>query len=185
MGKISGYIGSQFVNPHGLVGFFCRRTINRQNKKMYEKIISLAGEKSFQKILDIGYENDFMIKTLDKKFSPEIFGIAGKINFSQDKSSTLPFESEFFDAIFSVNSIYFWDDTLRALKEIHRCMKDGAVFYNAVYTREWMDSRSYTERGFKKFEPVELIVLGREAGFEKILVHEIVHRKSFVVEYRK
>ncbi len=64
-------------------------------------------------------------------------------------------------------------------------MKDGAVFYNAVYTREWMDSRSYTERGFKKFEPVELIVLGREAGFEKILVHEIVHRKSFVVEYRK
>lgn len=26
-------------------------------------------------------------------------------------------------------------------------------FYNVVYTKEWMDKLSYTEKGFQKFEP--------------------------------
>lgn len=41
------------------------------------------------------------------------------------------------------------------------------------------------EKGFKKFDPAELVELGKQAGFESIEVAEIVKGKSFAVVYRK
>lgn len=41
------------------------------------------------------------------------------------------------------------------------------------------------EKEFKKFEPAELVELGKQAGFENIEVDEIVKRESFAVVYRK
>lgn len=54
-----------------------------------------------------------------------------------------------------------------------------------VYTKEWLDTLSYTEKGFKKFEPEQLKQLGYKAGFSHTEVQEIVRGKSFVVIYTK
>lgn len=37
----------------------------------------------------------------------------------------------------------------------------------------------------KKFEPEELIEYGKQAGFERIELKEIISRKSYVVIYTK
>ena len=41
------------------------------------------------------------------------------------------------------------------------------------------------KKGFQKFEPEELIELGKHAGFAEARVEEIVSGKSFAVIYRK
>ena len=46
-----------------------------------------------------------------------------------------------------------------------------------------MDTIKYTQIGYKKFQPEELIDCGKNAGFEKIEIREIVKGKSFVVIY--
>ena len=74
---------------------------------------------------------------------------------------------------------------MQGLSEIRRVLKPGASFYNVVYTKEWLDALSYTEKGFQKFEPEELIELGKHAGFAEARVEEIVSGKSFAVIYRK
>lgn len=56
---------------------------------------------------------------------------------------------------------------------------------NVVYTKEWLDKLSYTEKGFKKYEPGQLIEFGKQAGFADIEVMEILKGKSFVVIYTK
>ena len=97
----------------------------------------------------------------------------------------LPYEDELFAAAASINTVYFWQDTVQSLSEIRRVLNPGASFYNVVYTREWLDALSYTEKGFRKFEPEELIELGKCAGFPEARVEEIVLGKSFAVIYRK
>ena len=102
MSKISEYIGSQFGNPRGIVGFIFCKCMNIINKKMYKKTVSLLTLDKNQKLLDIGLSRTKM-----------------------------------------------------------------------------------AEKGFKKFEPAELVELGKQAGFENIEVTEIVKGKSFAVVYRK
>lgn len=91
----------------------------------------------------------------------------------------------YISAITSINTIYFWSNTEKGLSEIRRVLKPGKSFYNVVYTKEWLDKLSYTQKGFKKFEPEQLVELGEKVGFDKIDVHNIVKGKSFVVIYTK
>lgn len=97
----------------------------------------------------------------------------------------LSYKDNFFDAITSINTVYFWNDTIKGLSEIRRSLKKGASFYNVVYTKEWLDKLSYTDKGFKKYSPKQLVNFGRKAGFAKVRVKEIVRGKSFVVIYTK
>ena len=45
--------------------------------------------------------------------------------------------------------------------------------------------RMFTEKGFKKFEADELVDLGKEAGFEKAEVRDVVKDMSLMVIYTK
>lgn len=64
-------------------------------------------------------------------------------------------------------------------------MKEGKSFYNLIYTKEWFGESSFTKNCFKKFDVDELIELGKEAGFEKVEVRDVVKGKSLMVIYTK
>ena len=204
MSKFTEYIGSQFGNPHGTIGRVCCVLMNVINKPMYRKTISLIKIESGDKILDIGYGNGFLLNLLYKKQKVDMYGIdisedmqvrASKKNkkaFSENHlhlqvgdCCNLEFEDEMFSSVTSINTVYFWDDTVKGLNEIRRVLKTGKSFYNVVYTKKWLDTLSYTQKGFKKFLPEQLKELGNQAGFEKIEVQEIVNGRSFVVIYTK
>lgn len=204
MSKFSEYIGSQMGNPRGLVGLFCCKIMNVINRKMYKKTISLLNLKEKQKLLDIGYGNGYFLKLADKTFNCNLYGIdisdgmktlslkrnrralkAKRLNLDIGDCCNLSFEDNFFDSVSSINTVYFWSDTVKGLSEIRRCLVPGGIFINVVYTKEWLDALKYTEKGFKKFEPSELVEFGKQAGFETIEIMEIVKGKSFAVVYRK
>ena len=204
MSKFTEYISSQFGNPHGTIGRFCCVLMNVLNKALYKKTISLMKIESGDKILDIGYGNGFLLKLLYKKQKVDMYGIdisedmqvrALKMNkmalsekhlhLQMGDCCSLEFEDETFSFVTSINTVYFWDDTVKGLSEIRRVLKKGKSFYNVVYTKEWLDTLSYTQKGFKKFLPEQLIELGNQAGFEKIEVQEIVKGRSFIVIYTK
>ena len=54
MSKLNDYIGSQFGNPHGIIGFFCCKCMNIINQQMYKKTVSILSLDKNQKLLDIG-----------------------------------------------------------------------------------------------------------------------------------
>lgn len=110
---------------------------------------------------------------------------AGKIKLDIGDCCNLSFENDFFDAITSINTIYFWNDTLQGLREIFRTLKPEGVFCNVVYTKEWLQKLSYTKTGFRFFEKEDLIVQGQQAGFSDVEIIDIVKGKSFVVVYKK
>lgn len=204
MSKFSDYIGSQFGNPRGIIGFFCCKCMNVINKKMYRKTISLLNLKKEQKLLDIGYGNGYLLKLADKTFGCNLYGIdisedmktlalkrnkkavkQVRINLEIGDCCSLTFENESFDAVSSINTVYFWSDTVKGLSEIKRCLVPGGCFVNAVYTKEWLTKTKMAEKGFKKFDSQDLVEAGKKAGFEEIQVHEIAKNKSFAVVYWK
>lgn len=204
MGKFTEYIGSQFGNPRGFVGKVCCIIMNIINKKMYKNTVAIVNIESGQKVLDIGYGNGYLLKCLDKKFSPELYGIdisedmlteatkrnkrannAGRLHLEIGDCCNLKYEDNMFASVTSINTVYFWSDTVKGLSEIKRVLMPGGSFINMVYTKEWLDALSYTKKGFKKFDPEELIELGRKAGFSDIRVEEIVKGKSFAVVYTR
>ena len=204
MSKFTEYIGSQFGNPRGIIGKICCLIMNIINRSMYKRTVVLIDISDKDKILDIGYGNGYLLKLIDKKYSLDMYGIDISEDMKiqairknrkalQDKRlhlevgdcCNLPYESNCFSVITSINTVYFWNDTVKGLSEIKRCLKNGGVFYNAVYSKKWLDSLSYTKKGFKKFEPYQLIEFGNQAGFENVEVQEIIKGKSFVVIYRK
>ncbi len=204
MGKFTEYIGSQFGNPRGLVGKICCIIMNTINKAMYRRTLSLIELSKDDKVLDIGYGNGYLLKLIDKKYFADLYGIdiSGDMKFqaiSRNKKAleegtlhlqvgdccNLPFEDEMFKAVTSINTVYFWSDTLKGLKEIYRCLINGGSFYNVVYTKEYLDTISYTKKGFKKFDPEQLVQIGKEAGFSDIHIQDIVKGKSFAVIYKK
>lgn len=204
MSKFTEYIGRQFGDPHGFVGKICCIIMNVINKRMYLKVVDEVTVKDGEKVLDIGYGNGYLLQKLYKKTKAELYGIdisedmkaqaekrcknakaSGKLFLRVGDCCDLPYDDEMFSAITSVNTVYFWSDTTKGLSEIRRTLRTGGSFYNIVYTKEFLDSLSYTKKGFKKFLPEELTELGIQAGFENIEVKDIVKGKSFAVIYTK
>lgn len=204
MSKFSEYIGSQCGNPRGVVGSVCCLMMNVINNALYRSVISNVRLTEQSKVLDVGCGNGYLIGKLYKRYHPEIYGIdisedmrqsaekrnrraveSGKVHLTVGDCCRLKYEDDFFDAVTSINTIYFWDNTLGGLREIYRTLKPGGVFYNAVYTKEFLQKLSYTRTGFKFFEREDYVVLGKQAGFSEVKVSEVAKGRSLVVEYRK
>lgn len=204
MSKFTEYIGGQFGNPHGFVGKVCCLIMNCINHAMYRKTVSFIKVSDQDNILDIGYGNGYLLKCIYRKTKANLYGIDisedmkdaaekknksamqdGKLFLEVGDCCNLKYEDCYFSAVTSINTVYFWSDTVKGLSEIYRTMKEGAAFYNVVYTKEWLDQLSYTKKGFQKYEPEQLIAFGRQAGFSDIEVKDIVKGKSFVVIYTR
>lgn len=204
MSKFTEYIGRQFGDPHGFVGKVCCIIMNVINKRMYLKVVDEVRLSGGEKLLDIGYGNGYLLQKLYKKAKAELYGIDisedmktkaenrcknaksdGRLFLRVGDCCDLPYDDEMFSAVTSVNTVYFWSDTVKGLSEIRRTLKTGGSFYNIVYTKEFLDKLSYTKKGFRKFSPEELTELGRKSGFDNIEVRDIVKEKSFAVIYTK
>lgn len=204
MSKFTEYIGRQFGDPHGFVGKVCCIIMNVINKRMYLKVVDEVRLSGGEKLLDIGYGNGYLLQKLYKKAKAELYGIDisedmktqaenrcknaksdGRLFLRVGNCCDLPYDDEMFSAVTSVNTVYFWSDTVKGLSEIRRTLKTGGSFYNIVYTKEFLDKLSYTKKGFRKFSPEELTELGRKSGFDNIEVRDIIKGKSFAVIYTK
>lgn len=197
-------IGQQFSNPRGFIGAICCKIMNCINNKMYKSVINEVTADESSTVLDVGYGNGYLLKKLYKKFGCNLYGIeistdakkiaekrnakgikGGKIKLLEADCCDMPFDEEIFDSVATVNTVYFWEDTKKGLSEIRKVLKDGGKFYNAVYTREWLQKLPYTKEGFKFFDKEDYIRLGKDAGFKEVEIKEIKKGKNFVVVFTK
>ena len=204
MNKFSKYISSQFKNPRGIGGVIISIIQNVINKAMYKRAVSLINLQSNENILDIGYGNGHLLEMIYRKNPINMYGIdissdakdmatkknkkadsVGQLHLKVGDCCDLPYEDDMFAAVTSINTVYFWTDTVKGLSEIRRTLKKGKSFYNIVYTKEYLNTIKYTQIGYKKFEPEELIEYGKQAGFGSIELKEIISGKSYVVIYTK
>lgn len=139
MNKFSKYISGQFKNPQGITGRIVSLIQNIVNAAMYKNTVALVEMDSSDKVLDIGYGNGHLLELIYKKKPVQMYGIdisddakemankrnnkannAGQLHLSVGDCCNLPYEEGFFSVITSINTIYFWSDTVKGLSEIRR-----------------------------------------------------------------
>lgn len=89
----------------------------------------------------------------------------GNAGFIVSNSNDLPFESNSFNKVISVNTIYFWENPHRDLSEIRRVLKKSGVFSLAFASREFMKTLPFTEYGFSLYDKTEVELMLMKSGF--------------------
>lgn len=148
------------------------------------------------KILDIGCGGGNTLKILSQKYADaSLLGMdysevsvekskeynkedvaSGKMNIVHGSVEAMPFSDDSFDYITTVESFYFWPDSLENLKEVRRVLKKDGRFYLIadIYGKDDLpESVLENIERFQLTNPTveEFIWLFSMAGFRKTKIH--------------
>lgn len=153
--------------PTGLVGRIFGYLMDIYNREDNHWTVSLLDIGSTSKVLEIGFGTGLAIASSAKIATHgHIYGIdhsetmleaaqkrnqktvqSGRVSLQLGDVMALPFEDNYFDIVYSINCIYFWQPPNQGLAEIYRVLKpEGTVAITArnrddeVYAR-WKPNR--------------------------------------------
>lgn len=198
--SITKYVSEQFGKPTGIGGTISTFIMNVMNQTQYKGIINNLDCSQNDRILDIGFGNGYLINNLAKRNEGNFYGIEisddmirtgckrnrklieqEKVHLIKGNVMDIPFENDFFDKIYTVNTVYFWEDLNKSLLEIKRVLKPNGIFINAIYSKEWLDKIKYTQHGFSKYSPNELVEVTSSNGLSILNVTETKKDISYCI----
>jgi ubiquinone/menaquinone biosynthesis C-methylase UbiE len=195
------YAGNCFANPNGIGGKIATKLMNIMNQKQYKTLLKKIELKPNNIILDIGFGNGYMINVLFRQNIPIIiYGIDisgdmlnsavsrnkqkidnGSLKLFVESIGKTSFEKDLFDKIYTINTVYFWNDLEKCFSEIKRILKPNGIFFNLIYTKDKLDETIFSKYGFNKYSVKEMEDMTKENGMEIIETIEIVENKSYCI----
>ena len=206
--KFIEYVGNNFRNPNGIGGKITTKIMNIMNQKQYKAVLDNLNFENNDVLLDIGFGNGYLINKLLKKnnnikifgidISKDMVNIVSKIFkkhidnncltlLLENLNNKTTFKNEMFNKIYTVNTIYFWDDLQKCFSEIKRILKPNGIFINAIYTKKQLDKTKFSKKGFNKYTKEEIIKITEENGMTIKKIIEIKENISYCIisEYVK
>lgn len=195
-------IASQFRKPNGFAGRCATMVMNIINRAQYDTVMKelpLQG-----RILDIGFGNGRMLKRVLQKGCRDVYGTEisescmsavewkllpalqkGYLKLHTGTAEALPYEAAIMDAVYSINTIYFWDTLDKGMKEISRILKPGGTLLLAFYDKCWMNKLPLDQYGFRLYEPEDVYAALKKNGFDSITMHVIKQNKAYCVSAKR
>jgi len=164
-------IASQLKHPTGEKGIEMGNMMNETNINMTKHSIQNLNISKENKILELGHGNaghvEFLFEQAENlkyyglEMSELMFREARQINrnfvsqkqafFSLYDGNKIPFEDESFDKIFTVNTIYFWQEPQKLLLEIYRVLKANGNFCLTFAEEDFMKKLPFTQFEFELY----------------------------------
>ncbi len=187
-------VSSQLRKPNGDFGIEVADKMNESNQLMNLKTIDLLDIKSNESILEIGMANGAFAPIIVNSakgvnytgldYSADMVELAiknnrqlvdsGEVNFITGDIHSLPFPKGIVDKIFTVNTIYFWDDLKQALDECLRVLKNNGLLAISFRPKCCLQKYPSTKFNFNYFEIEDLERAFNNHGIELIkIIHEL------------
>ncbi|MDD5457736.1 MAG: class I SAM-dependent methyltransferase [Candidatus Margulisbacteria bacterium] len=182
----SRYSSEQSRKP---TGWFGRNIItyilSRSNYSLIDFMQSLYKGQKSDVIADIGFGPGILFPMLENKaaklvgidFSEDMILLAqkkykklirdGRLELKNASIASLPYPNEYFDAIFSANTIYFWPDPEQNAREVLRVLKPGGKFIVGFATKEQLEKVNPEPDIFKLYSSADVETLLKKAGFSE------------------
>ncbi|PKK37246.1 hypothetical protein BWI96_07830 [Siphonobacter sp. SORGH_AS_0500] len=97
---------------------------------------------------------------------------SNQAHFQLIDGEKLPFADASFDALYTVNTLYFWKEPLAYAQEMARCLKPGGTLLLAFAVKEFMEHLPFTQHGFELYEEETAVELLQEAGFQIVTTNQ-------------
>ncbi|MBE8715177.1 class I SAM-dependent methyltransferase [Sphingobacterium hungaricum] len=183
-------IASQLARPQGEKGIEIGQMMNETNIGMTLSAIESLNLASEDRILELGHGNCGHLKVLLSKadklrytgleisdtmqqqaidMNNELFEDY-KIDFQLFDGNQIPFNENSFSKIFTVNTLYFWQEPLSFLKEIYRVLGTNGLFALVFAQKEFMASLPFTEHGFQLYDSSSVENLLNQTEFNTVSV---------------
>jgi len=179
-------VAEQLRRPDGDFGRKIADNMNISNRLINENTIHNLAINAGDNILEIGMGNGFFVKDIlaingavkytGCDFSETMVTEATKLNQAFVKSgqakfilanaAELPFADNSFDKIFTVNTIYFWQNPAAQLAEIQRLLKPKALMVIGLRPKHVMQNYPFTQHGFILYSKADVIQLLEENNFK-------------------
>ncbi|MBZ9571134.1 class I SAM-dependent methyltransferase [Methanobrevibacter sp. TMH8] len=180
------FFRGKFGNLTGFRGKILAKRMNIWNQEQYNLILENIELKTNDIILEFGFGNGYLIKELFKQNIPiKIYGIDiskdmvdeakienkdnienGDLKLFLGNINKTSFDEGFFDKIYTVNTLYFWDDINTCYSEIKRILKPNGIFMNVFHTKDYLKKSEYAKHGFKKYTLEEIKKITEDNGFK-------------------
>jgi len=178
-------IAKQLSNPNGSEGVKTGEHMSHGNGPMIHRTIDLLDIKPNDFILEIGPGNGGHIHSiLEICGNVKYQGVdisatmveeanrmneeavkSGCVSFTLSNGEILDFSDNTFDKIFTVNTVYFWENPPEYASEIFRVLKTGGIFALSFSDIRFMENLPFTKFGFKLYDKAEAGNLLEAAGF--------------------
>lgn len=183
------HLAAQLRCPTGADGMELGRHLATTNKEPNDWALQLADVEGTDTVLEIGFGPGVALEGAVKRTVGIVHGIElsqvmvnmasernaeviknGKMILRQGDSEHLPYDEDMFDKVLCVNVLYFWEDPVQHLSEIHRVLKDdGFLVLVFLEAETWLPG--LRESGlFKPYTAEEVEALAEEAGFTGISI---------------
>ncbi|HCS21860.1 MAG TPA: class I SAM-dependent methyltransferase [Bacteroidetes bacterium] len=185
-------LAAQLRQPHGEFGLQVGNNMNVGNVHINKNTIGLLELSVNDEVLEIGMGNGFFVKDLfvvepsvrytGLDFSPLMIEEAsrnnaeliqeGKVNFRLGAADAIPFDDSTFTKIFTINTLYFWDNPERILAELRRVLKKEGELFISIRPKEVMQHYPFVKYGFAMYTKEEVGALLEKNGFQVIAAIE-------------
>ena len=130
-------LSAQLSQPSGTFGKVVAAAMNRGNRTMNARAIEHLGIRPGDRVLDLGFGGGVTLQPLTAAGATvsgvdraaDMVGAARRahpgLDLREGDVYALPFADDSFDAVLSVNTVYFWRDLPAALMEIRRVLAPG------------------------------------------------------------
>ncbi|QIX83574.1 class I SAM-dependent methyltransferase [Chryseobacterium indologenes] len=183
-------LAQNLAHPQGEKGIEIGEMMNATNIGMTLESIKALIIEDNETILEIGHGNGGHAKSIfslakNLKYtgidiSETMYHEARKLNkdfenqanFVLYDGNKLPFENKVFDKIFTVNTVYFWENPIEFLNEIYRVLKDDGIFVLTFGQRDFMEKLPFTAYNFTLYNNDEMEELVSKSHFIRMKTSE-------------
>jgi ubiquinone/menaquinone biosynthesis C-methylase UbiE len=190
-------LARQLARPHGVAGLLMRPTLNRLNARVNRTVLDLLALAPEHRLLDIGFGggvlmrealsrtprgfvagieiSEPMLKLARGRFRDEL--ASGRAEVKEGSASAIPFPDATFDRVAAVNTLHFWPEPERGLREALRVLRPGGRLGLVLRPKAYLERIRFTCHGFTAWEDGALQALIERAGFTDVSVQQREDRK--------
>jgi ubiquinone/menaquinone biosynthesis C-methylase UbiE len=183
-------LAQNLANPQGEKGIEIGEMMNATNIGMTLESIKTLLIEDDETVLEIGHGNAAHVKSILNKaqnikytgidISETMHNEAKRLNeefknqadFVLYEGIKLPFEDKIFDKIFTVNTVYFWEQPIEYLNEIYRVLKDNGTFVLTFGQRDFMETLPFTQFDFTLYNTDEMEQTVSKSHFKRMKISE-------------
>jgi ubiquinone/menaquinone biosynthesis C-methylase UbiE len=175
----------QLRQPAGEGGISMGIQMNKSNRLLYEMTLDFLSLHEGDALLEIGMGNGHFVGELFEEepgirytgidLSDVMVAEAKKINeariaegnvaFHCAAAEQMPVPEAHYSKVFGVNVLYFWDQPVLTLKEIHRVLRLGGDLVLAFRSKATMEQLAFVDHGFTLYDVESAQALLENNGF--------------------